>query len=54
MIIFYCFKFETLSNLEGQVLVLISPRNRVAQLYVQVLGSHFVASIDSQGYGGGI
>jgi hypothetical protein len=26
----------------------------VAQLYPQVLGSHFVASYDSQGYGGGI
>jgi restriction endonuclease Mrr len=29
-------------------------RNRVAQLYPQALGSLFVASYDSQGYGGGI
>jgi hypothetical protein len=40
-------------NLEGQVPVFISPRNRVAQLYPKALGSLFVAS-DSQGYGGGI
>jgi hypothetical protein len=42
------------SNLEAQVPVFISPRNRVAQLYTQALGSLFVASYDSQGYGGGI
>jgi hypothetical protein len=41
-------------NLEGQVPVFISPRNRVAQLYPQALGSFFVVSYDSQGYGGGI
>jgi hypothetical protein len=41
-------------NLEGQVPVFISPRNRVAQLYSQALGSLFIASYDSQGYGGGI
>jgi hypothetical protein len=41
-------------NLEGQVPVFISPRNRVAQLHPQALGSLFVASYDSQGYGGGI
>jgi hypothetical protein len=40
-------------NLEGQVPELISPRNRVARLYPQALGSLFVASHDSQGYGGG-
>jgi hypothetical protein len=34
--------------------VFISPRNRVAQLYPQALGSLFVASYDSQGCGGGI
>jgi hypothetical protein len=39
---------------EGQVPVFISPRNRVAQLYTRALGSLFVASYDSQGYGGGI
>jgi hypothetical protein len=42
------------SNLEDQVPVFISPRNRVAQLHPQALGSLFVASFDSQGYGGGI
>jgi hypothetical protein len=41
-------------NLEGQVPVFISLRNRVAQLYPQALGSLFVASYHSQGYGGGI
>jgi hypothetical protein len=38
-----------LPNLEGQVLVFISPRNRVAQFYPRALGSLFVTS-----YGGGI
>jgi hypothetical protein len=41
-------------DLEGQVLVFISPRNRAARLYPQALGSLFIASYDSQGYGGGI
>jgi hypothetical protein len=41
-------------NLEGQVRVFISPRNRVARLYPQVLGSLFIGLYDSQGYGGGI
>jgi hypothetical protein len=41
-------------NLEGQVPVFISSRNRVARLYPQELGSLFIASYDSQGYGGGI
>jgi hypothetical protein len=41
-------------NLEGQVPVFISPRNRVVQLYPQPLGSLFVAFYDSEGYGGGI
>jgi hypothetical protein len=41
-------------NLEGQVPVFIFPRNRVAQLYSQVLGVLFVASYYFQGYGGGI
>jgi hypothetical protein len=41
-------------NLEGQVPVFISPRNRVAQLYPQALSSHFFTSYHSQGYGGGI
>jgi hypothetical protein len=41
-------------NLESQVPGFISPRNRVAQLYIQALGSIFVASYHSQGYDGGI
>jgi hypothetical protein len=41
-------------NLEGQAPVFISPRNRVAQFCPKALGSLFVASYDSQGYGGGI
>jgi hypothetical protein len=41
-------------NLEGQVPIFISPRNRVAQLYPQVLGTLYVASYYSQGCGGGI
>jgi hypothetical protein len=41
-------------NLEGQVPVFICHRNRVAQLYPQALGSLFVVSYNSQGYGGGI
>jgi hypothetical protein len=36
-------------NLEGQVLLLISPTNGVARLYPQILGSISVASYDSQG-----
>jgi hypothetical protein len=47
-------RFETSPNLEGQVPVCISPRNRVALLYPQAPGSLFVASYGSQGYGGGI
>jgi hypothetical protein len=42
------------SNLEGQVPVFISPSYRVAPLYTQALGSLFVASYDSQSWGGGI
>jgi hypothetical protein len=41
-------------NLEGQAPVFISTRNRVAQLYPQALGSHFVASYDSHGCDGDI
>jgi hypothetical protein len=36
-------------NLEGQVPVFTSHRNRVTQLYPQALGSLFVASYDSKG-----
>jgi hypothetical protein len=42
------------TNLDGQVHVFKSPRNTVAQLYHQALGSLFVASYDSQGCGVGI
>jgi hypothetical protein len=41
-------------NPEDQVPVFISPRNRVTQLYPRALGSHLVASYDSQSYGGSI
>jgi hypothetical protein len=41
-------------NLEGQVPIFISPRNRVARLCPKALSSLFVASYDSQSYGGGI
>jgi hypothetical protein len=44
--IFYCLIWDP-PNLEGQVPVFISPRNRVAQLYPRALGSLFVASYDS-------
>jgi hypothetical protein len=47
MTIFYCLRFETPPT------VFISPRNRVARLYPQALGSIFVTSYDSQAYGGG-
>jgi hypothetical protein len=51
--IFYCLIRHS-PNLEGQVPVFMSPKNRVAQLYPRELGSLFVASYDSQGYRGGI
>jgi hypothetical protein len=41
-------------NVEDQVPVFISPRNRVGRLYPQALGSLLVASYYCQGYGGGI
>jgi hypothetical protein len=40
-------------NLEDQVPAFISCSKRVAQLYPHALGSLFVASYESQGYGGG-
>jgi hypothetical protein len=51
--ILYCLTWDS-PNLEGQVPVFISPRNRMAQLYPRALGSLYVVSYDSQGYGGGI
>jgi hypothetical protein len=41
---FYCLRLET-PNLEGQVPVFISPRNRAAQLYPQARSSFFVAPL---------
>jgi hypothetical protein len=41
-------------NLEDQVIVFMSPSDRVAQSYPQAPGSLFVAFYKSQGYGGGI
>jgi hypothetical protein len=38
-------------KLEGQAPLFISSRNRVARLFPQAMGSLFVASNDSQGYG---
>jgi hypothetical protein len=52
--IFYCPNFCDSPNLEGQIPVFISLRNKVAQLYPRALGSLFVASYDSQGYGAGL
>jgi hypothetical protein len=51
--ILYCLIRDS-PNLEGQVTVFISPRNRVAQLYPRALGSRFITSYDSQSYGGGM
>jgi hypothetical protein len=48
------FQIRDSPNLEDQVPLFVSPRNRVSQLYPAALGSLFVASYDSQGYGGGI
>jgi hypothetical protein len=51
--ILYCLIWDS-HNLKSHVLVFISPWIRVAQLYPPALGSLYVASCDSQGYGGGI
>jgi hypothetical protein len=48
------YQFLRLPNLDAQVPVFISPRNRMAHLYSWALGALSVASYDSQGYGGGI
>jgi hypothetical protein len=47
----YYLRFET-PNLEGQIPVFISPRNKVARLYPHALDSLFVAFYDSLGYAG--
>jgi hypothetical protein len=51
---YFTVQIRDASNLEGQIPIFISPRNRVAQLNTQAVGSLFAASYDSQGYGGGI
>jgi hypothetical protein len=45
-------KIRDFPNLEDQVPIFISPRNRMTQLYPQTLRSLFITSYDSQGYGG--
>jgi hypothetical protein len=51
MTTFYRLRFDTPPTWRGRIYV---PRNRVAQLYPQALGSIFVASYDSQDCGGSI
>jgi hypothetical protein len=41
-------------NLNGQVPIFISSRNRVTQFYPRALGSLFIASYEPRDYGGGI
>jgi hypothetical protein len=48
---FYCLRFET-PEPGGPGPRIYIPRNRVARLYPQALGSLFGVSYDSQGYGG--
>jgi hypothetical protein len=45
--IFYCLIWDS-PNLEVQVPIFVSPRNRVVQIYPRALGSLFVTSYDSQ------
>jgi hypothetical protein len=51
--IFYCLIWDS-PNLDGQVPVFISPRNRVAQLYPRALGSLLSPLTTRRDYGGGI
>jgi hypothetical protein len=53
MTIFYCLIWDS-ANLEDQIRVFISPRNRGSELYPRGLGSLSVASCNAQGYDGGI
>jgi hypothetical protein len=48
MTIFYCPQIQDSPNLEGQVPIFISSRNRMAQLNLQALGFLFVTSYDSR------
>jgi hypothetical protein len=54
ILLFLLSQIRASPNLEGQVPLFISPTNSVAQLHPQALGSLFVTSYDSHGYGGGI
>jgi hypothetical protein len=54
MIVFVCLRLETPSTWRARSPYSYPPRNRVVWLYPQALGSLFVASRDSQGYGEGI
>jgi hypothetical protein len=54
MTIFCCLRFETPPDWRARSSHLYPPRDKMAQLYPQKLGYLFVASYDSQGYGGGI
>jgi hypothetical protein len=51
MTTFYFSQIRDSTDLEGQVHVFISPRNRVAQLHPQALGFLFATSYGSQSYG---
>jgi hypothetical protein len=51
---FFCPNSWEFPNLEGQVPIFISPRNRVAEIYPRALSSFSIASYDSQSYDGGI
>jgi hypothetical protein len=52
-VIFYCLIWDS-HNLESQVPIFISPRNRVAQLYRQALGSLLSPLTTRRSYSGGI
>jgi hypothetical protein len=54
MIIFYCLRFEIPTAWRPRFPYLYPPKDRVFQLYPQALGSIFIVSYGSQGYGGGI
>jgi hypothetical protein len=52
MTIFYCLRIETPPTWRARSPYLYPPRKRVAHLYLQAPGFLFVASYDTQGYGG--
>jgi hypothetical protein len=49
--IHYCLIWDS-PNMDSQVPIFMSPRNRVVQLYPCALSSLFISSYDTQGYGG--